>query len=376
MGNPADIFTVYSGPAGQGRNFAPGFDVKNYPVDPNASVSVPTANIFMQDVSSPLTHEFSTSYGTNIMRGKGFAEATYVYRKTGNLIEDFQTIPDGFTNVVAYGINAGRVTNVVYRNTDDLFREYQALVFQSRYRLSSHWTVNGHYTVQLKNDGNYEGEGTNRPGRLSFFGNYPEAFSETRNYPEGRLQDFQRHHLRVWSIYNWDMGHAGDVSLSGLWRVESGLAYSLAARDQPLSAVQRSIIAAAGYPDAPNTTGNMVFFAPRGSERFAGYGLLDTSINYNIPVFRSARPWVKFDVFNVLDNLKLIAWNTNISQNRAGSLDALGLATTYTKGSTFGTATGNTVTNLNNSNIPVFPLAFTGATRGGRTFRVAFGLRF
>jgi hypothetical protein len=51
----------------------------------------------------------------------------------------------------------------VYRNTDEARREYQAMVLQSRYRLTDSWSVNGHYTVQLKNDGNYEGEGTNTP---------------------------------------------------------------------------------------------------------------------------------------------------------------------------------------------------------------------
>src|SRR4029453_6436043 len=66
VGNPADIFTVYSGPAGQGRNFAPGFDIKNYPVDPNTPATVPTANVFMDPgLSSPLTHEFTASYGAN-----------------------------------------------------------------------------------------------------------------------------------------------------------------------------------------------------------------------------------------------------------------------------------------------------------------------
>jgi hypothetical protein len=39
-------------------------------------------------------------------------------------------------------------------------------------------------------------------------------------------------------------------------------------------------------------------------------------------------------------------------------------------------STGNTVTNLNNANISAFPLAFAGAQAGGRTMRVAVGIRF
>ena len=50
-----------------------------------------------------------------------------------------------------------------------------------------------------------------------------------------------------------------------------------------------------------------VFFAPRGSETFPGYGLLDTSVHYNVPVFGDLRPWIKFDVYNLMNNQKLIA---------------------------------------------------------------------
>ena len=64
----------------------------------------------------------------------GYAEASYVFRRTGNMIEDFITIADGTTHVIFNGIDAGTVSNVVYRNTDEAWREYQAIVLQSRYR--------------------------------------------------------------------------------------------------------------------------------------------------------------------------------------------------------------------------------------------------
>jgi hypothetical protein len=100
------------------------------------------------------------------------------------------------------------------------------------------------------------------------------------------------------------------------------------------------------------------------------------SVNYDIPVFKTVKPWIKLDVYNLFNNEKLIAWNTTVSQNPAGGVNALGLATNYTQGSTFGTATGNTVTNLNNANINAYPLAFSGAQAGGRTLRMAIGVRF
>jgi hypothetical protein len=379
VGNPADATPTYQGPAGQGIGFAPGTNVANYPItSANASVSDPVQNVFIEPgTRSPLVHEFSTSYGAAMFNGRGHAEASYIFRKTTNMIENFLDRTTGTTNVVVAGVSAGTFTNILYKNVDSsvAHRQYQAMVFQSQYRLRNNWSVNGHYTVQLKNDGNYEGEGTNQPGKVSVIGDYPEAFPVDRYYPDGRLQGFQRNRMRIWSIYNFGLGPVGDLSVSGLWRVEGERVYSLSIRNVNTTATQRAILKAAGYPDAP--TANHIFFGgERGTERFPGYGLLDVDINYNIPVFRSLRPWLKFDVYNLFNNDKLIGWNTTLSQNNAGPKDFTGLATTFTKGSNFGKATGNTQTNLNYTGIQSFPLAFQGAPQGGRTYRVAVGFRF
>ena len=63
-------------------------------------------------------------------------------------------------------------------------------------------SVNGHWTVQLKNDGNFEGESPNPTG--SVFGDYPEMLSLARSAPDGRLDDFQRSKVRVWADYRAD----------------------------------------------------------------------------------------------------------------------------------------------------------------------------
>ena len=381
VGSPAVLSRYYTGPEciGYETNCAAGFALANYPI--NAAnlerVEVPLANIFVDEkVKTPLTHEFSTSLGRTINGGKGYGEVSYVYRRTGNMVEDFTTLADGTTDVTFNGISAGRVSNVVYRNSDIGWREYQAMVFQSRYRFFDRLTFNGNYTLQLKNHGNYEGEGTNTPGSTSIIGDYPEATSEARHYPEGRLQSYQRHKVRAWAIYDLGMGRAGSLSLSGLLRVDSGLAYSLAQRNVAATATQRALLTAAGYPDSLGTA--MVFFGERGSETFKGYGLFDVSAHYNVPVFRDLRPWVKFDVYNVMNNQKLIAWNTTVSQNAATSADNLGLRTGYTPSAQFGKASGNTVTNLNQTAIPTYaPTGFGGTNgNGGRTFRVSAGLRF
>jgi hypothetical protein len=151
--------------------------------------------------------------------------------------------------------------------------------------------------------------------------------------------------------------------VSGLWRYDSGQIYSLRALNQQLTATQRTILRNAGYPDAPGASS--VYFAGRGSEQFAGFGLFDMNLSYNIPVVKTVKPWVKFDVYNLFNNQKLISWNTTIRPDPASPLDSLGLRTGYVKGPLFGTATSQ-------SN---FPVPFGGLT-GGRTFRVAVGVRF
>jgi hypothetical protein len=367
VGNPSDIFSLYQGPAGQGLNFAPGFDVKNYPVtSDNASVTVPTANIFLDpNTKSPLVTEVQASYGLTMNNGKGYAQAAFVYRRTTSLIDDFITRDTGTTHVTLSGIDAGVVTNHLFENTDLAHRMFSAMNFLSRYQLSNRWTVNGQYTLGLKDDGNFEGEGTNTPGAVSRIGDYPEAYTPeaARFFPEGRLQSFERHRLRAWTVYDIGLGRAGDVSVSGLVRADSGQVYSLRATNVALTATQRTILKNAGYPDAPGRSS--LYFDSRGSQEFNGYGALDLNISYNVPIVRSLKPWVKFDIFNALNNDKLVSFNTTVTQDPASPLDALGYRTGFVKGPQFGQATSAS------NYIPPF-----GGVTGLRTFQVAVGVRF
>ncbi len=366
VGNPAYTDAIYLGPEGQGRDFAPGLDPANYQI---VTGLFPTANISMaKGLSSPLTKEFTVSAG-GTLGSKGSAEATYVWRRMSNFIEDFIDIGNGVTDVVQNGIDYGTFTNIVYMNTNVPRRDYQALVFRGDYRLRPNWQVAGNWTVQIKSDGNFTGEAQNQPGTSSTYGDYPgvnglpSIYEPDRSYPTGHLYDFQRSRARLWSSYAFDMHQRGRLTVSGMLRLDSGLTYSLAATRVPLTAVQTALLAQEGYPDAPSS--QTVYFGARGSQSFKGYGLFDTSVNYDIPVFRNLRPWVKFDVYNLLDNQKLISWNTTVKPDSSSPLDAMGLPTGYTLGSLYGQATSP-----NN-----FPAAFQGQT-GGRTFRVAFGLRF
>jgi hypothetical protein len=379
VANPTQVTRSYSGPAGQGVNFAPGFDLANYKTATFAKV--PTANVFMdEDLRTPIVREFTASYGATI-GPRAVVQASYVHRSGADFIEDFQTVAGGSTLVTTPdGVTAGRFTNIIYENTDLAHRVYDALIFQGQYRIRPNWSVEGHYTVQLRNEGNYEGENPNLPGKPSIMGNYPEATSASRNFPDGNLQSYQQHRLRLWSIYtlSLDRWNAGTLSFSGLIRGDSALVYSLRQNNPQFNATQRGILTTAGYVDVPviaATSNYYIFYGARGSERFKGFGLLDTSVNYDIPVYQKLRPFLKLDVFNLFDNRKLIGWNVGIAADATTPTDSLGFRTGYVKGATFGTATGNTIS-LSGLTVNAFPVAFNGALPGGRTFRMSFGLRF
>jgi outer membrane receptor protein involved in Fe transport len=363
VGNPALTIGIYDGPAGQGRGFAAGFDPANYVT---VFGSFPTANVSIaKGLSSPITKEFTVSVGREL-GGRGAAQVTYVQRHTDNFIEDFTDIANGTTDVAQNGIDFGTFTNIVFRNSNAPKRDYQGMVFQGNYRVTPNWQVAGNYTLQIKNDGTFSGEASNQPGISSPYGDFPVAGQptvETRSYPDGHLYDFQRSKLRAWTIYSMNLHGAGRLSLSGLLRADSGLSYSLVASGVDITDVQANLLAAAGYPDAPSSQN--VYFGDRGSQFFPGVALFDTSVNYELPIYRTARPWLKFDVYNLFNDLTVIRYNTTVTPDPNSPLDNMGLPTGYIKDPQFGQATSTAA----------YPVPFQGQ-RGGRTFRVAFGFRF
>lgn len=364
VANPARVNSVYTGPSGQGLDFAPAFDLANYRV---TSGSFPTANIFLEDgLESPLTKEVTLSLGRNL--GSGVVRGTYIWRTATGLVESFIDDPtaSGKTTVVVDGATYGTFDNVYYRNSDAATRDYQALQFEATYRINAQWTVDGHWTLQLENDGNFEGEATNQPGIGSALGDYPEILVEGRDFPTGRLDDFQRHKIRLWSNYRLEFGSFGGLDITPLWRYNSALTYSLTAANVPLSAIQRS--RNPGYARLPGSGANgsqTLFFDERGSEEFTGYGLFDLGATYRVPVWKTLRPWARIEVLNVFNNDTLIRWDTTITADATSALDTDGLPTGYVKGARFGQGTSTAH----------YPAPRPGLT-GGRTYLGSFGIRF
>jgi hypothetical protein len=355
VGNPNAIYYLYTGPDGEGRDFAPGIDPHNY--TEIIAGTFPTANVFYApDIKSPVTKEWTTAAGVELGNG-GFVKVIYTHRKTDDFVQKFVTTATGTTHVVQNGTDFGTFSNQLWANTNDGLRKYDGVQFQTAYRLTSRWNFGGSYTLQINNDGNQEGEATNQPGAPSFFpGYYPEIFNEARTYPIGPLSGFQRHRARAWTTYDLGLGKIGTLDAGVLWRYDSGQAYSIRSTGRALTSVQRAI-GNALYPDLP-TSQSIYYSLGRGSENFEGAHLFDLALTWSLPVYHRLNVWVKGEMRNMFNSTPLITYNTTVTPDANSPKDELGIPTGYVKGVNFGKGTGTT-------NYP-FP----------REYLVSMGIRF
>jgi hypothetical protein len=322
-------YTGRYNPSILGRNFAPGFDVHNYDF---SYASVPTGNVFMaDDLSAPNNREWTVSAGMALPRG-GSLKATYIDRDLTEVIDDFVTIDQGCTQIVFQGVDAGCFDNIVYRNTSVPERVYQAIQLQGNYSILRNWRIDGNYTRQLKNDGNYEGE-AGQSITTSAYGNRPEIASVREN-PLGHLSQYQADKVRLWTTYDLTLGRAGTLTTGLIYKYDSAQSFSYAATGVARTSIQRS--RNPGYSSLPTQT---VFFGERGDGRYNASSVFDISLMYGIPVIWGVEPWIKFDARNVLNDDTLLTFNTTVTQDANSPLDADGLRTGYVKGSNFGNPT-------------------------------------
>ncbi len=334
VGNPSYAYGFYIGPSGDANAV---FDPSNYLLLAGA---FPSENVFFRDdVSSPTVEEFTLQGGMELPKG-GYLELTYVDRETDNFVEDLQLFANGSTTINRPDLGLSPLTfnNIVYDNTSLPTREYQAAILQGRYNFTDKFTVEGHWTHQFSNDGDYEGESGQSFG-ASNFGDFPE-FLDRRNFPLGRLDEFMEDKIRIWARYNLDFGRAGNLSTSLLWNYESGGVFSFSDR-QRLTPQQLALDP--GYAALPTQV--TLFFGERGSQDFEDWNTFDLSLNYDIPVFRGLDVYLKGEVFNILNEDKQIFWDTDISPVTAaqgGPVDALGRPLTFVNSASFGRARANT----------------------------------
>ena len=340
VGNANFLRYLYTGPNGQGVDFAPGFDLANYSL---LNGSFPTRNAFFaDDVKSPIVEEWTVGAGSALGRG-GFAKLTYVSREYSDLFEDFVLREFGATEIVHEGRSFGFFDNVIYDNTDDLTREYQAIQVQGRYRITDRWLLDANYTYEIENDGNFVGEGVGNPGASSIFGNQPELYDPERHYPTGRLPGSQEHRVRVFSSYTLPIRSFGEVSLGLAYSYQSPLTFSYGF--SPIAITPEQIARDPGYARRPTT--QFAFFGERGAEEYEDIHSLDLAISLGVRVWKSVEPFFKLSVGNVTNEQGLVVFNTRIvpctTAAQAGCegqapVDELGLPTRFVRDPAFGTA--------------------------------------
>jgi hypothetical protein len=336
VGTPSQVVYTYRGPAGSGVDFAPGFNLANYQI---TAGSFPVANVFIDDnLNTPRTKEWTVQAGTRLGR-RGEIKAVYANRRTTNILEDFITLDLGKTTVTDAGVNFGVFDNTFIRNaaSDDNFRKYQGLQLLANYRATDRWYVGAHWTIQLKNEGNFEGEAGNQPGNYSIIGDRPEFYTAERHYPTGRFDDYQQHRLRAYTTYDVKLGRVGTVTLGGIYRYDSAQTYSLLTNNVAITAQQ--LARNPGYARPP--TVQTLFYRERGSEEFNPSHLLDFSLFYEVPVYKTARPFVKAELRNAFNKQPLIGFNRTVNPDPNSPVDSLGLPTGFIKGSAFGTPQNN-----------------------------------
>ena len=342
VGNPDLVYYLYVGPEGQGRDFAPGFDLSNYELVGGTFPAITVSNA--ADLKSPVNREFTVSAGGQFTN-QIYGGMTYINRKLRNFIDEFTTFDMGATEVIVDGNNFGFFDNSEFQNTDLPERRYSALALQSRYSLGTRFFADLSYTYMIDFEGNYEGEGVNQPAITPGLGSYPEILVPARNNPVGRMNGYQKHKVRLLTHYNMPTSF-GNFGLGMVYRFDSGTPYSFVANGQPISDVQAA--RDPGYATPP--TSQSIYFGERGSQIFPSRSAFDLALNYDIPVFKTISPWVKATVTNVFNTAYRTGFATGIvpcyTPDQAGCggeapLDADGLPTTFRLASSFGQGRSN-----------------------------------
>jgi Carboxypeptidase regulatory-like domain/TonB-dependent Receptor Plug Domain len=350
VGNPSAIAYAYIGPAGEGINYAPAFDLNNYII---TGGSFPLQNIFVaDDIKSPVVDEYTFSVG-QALSTTGFVKATYTNRKWESFWEDFIGT-SGFTTIkVPNSTIQFNSDNILFGNTDEMEKEFAAISLLAQYRPLSRWTTQINYTRELKNDGNFVGEAGNQPGNASLFGDRPALYNENIHFPTGRLPGYQKDRIRWFNTFAIPLSKFGAMDLGVIYNYDSPLTFSYAAAVS-LTPAQIAARDAAGYKNAPSST--TVFFGERGSGTFRASQSLDLALTYSLPLFGSrVAPWVKAQMTNVTNRDALIQWNTTVIADTASPKESVfGLPTRYLKcgvdvpattggcgGITFGTPVNN-----------------------------------
>lgn len=376
-GNAASIDFAYRGPAINDRALTmPAADVIRAVFDhfngtqggtenraannlrPNGTRTVPGyATYFDGTLVSPSVAEVTVGYGAQV-GAHGYVRADAIARDWRDFYAASVTTETRRTNT-PLGIP---VDLTLLRNSNDVRREYRALQLQGQ------WSARGidsgvHYTYATLR-GNDEGESPTSGAVANvdpaLF--YPEYFDYERATPIGNLPGDQRHRVRAWGGYTFDLGRA-TLSASLLHSFDSALPYSIAG---PINLTRYSGAPAnPGYASVPN---GLYYFSGRGELRADDIHSTDLALRTS---FRTGMlEWfAQGDLLNVFNRDAIadpqrLGTTVNTAANSATLLPFDPRSETPVEGTHYQLAA--------NFGQPLNDLAY----QRPRTIRVSFGFRF
>jgi hypothetical protein len=251
------------------------------------------ATYFDGTLASPYVREVTAGYGFQIGRG-GYVRADAIHRDWRDFYAASVT-----TNTQRANTPLGiPVDLTLLRNTNGVTREYRAIQLQGRWA-HGHFDTGVHYTYATLR-GNDEGESptSGAVANLDPALYYPEYFAYDRAAPIGSLPGDQRHRLRAWGGYSFDLGRLA-LSASLLHNYDSALPYSIAG---PINLTRYTGAPAnPGYATVPN---GLYYFSPRGALR--ADNLHSTDLALRTSIHTGAFGWfAQGDVLNLFNNAGL-----------------------------------------------------------------------
>ena len=278
--------------------------------DPNAVsyYNNPTLNVRLNDkMKAPTVDEIQANYAYSFNFGEygdGYVKVTAVSKKWNNLMDvsvgNNGTVTDQFGKV--YYVKQ-------WDNSSDAKREYKGLELETQLNRNQ-WSYVGSVTwSSLK--GNYEGEGTNTPGRGETIHNF-DVQNGTYMYdynwtaPYGYLSGHVPIRIRFTGSRLFT-NTFGKTSVGLVYRFDSGSHYSNA----------RSITKNRLNPGLSGqwgTSGTQYMDQERGAGVYNAAAYLDLAITHDFPLFKvmgkDVTAFGKLNIANVFNHQQLITFNT------------------------------------------------------------------
>jgi outer membrane receptor for ferrienterochelin and colicin len=293
-------------------SFAEIQNLANYAIgagNPIAYYNNPTLNVKLNDkMKAPTVDEFQGSYAYSFNWegvGEGYIKVTGVYKNWKNLID----VTTGNNGQVADPTGALIYMNI-WDNNPDAKRKYKGLEVEGQFNRNG-WTYGGNVTWS-KLQGNYEGEGTNTPGRGEsinswYIQNGTQYFDKNWIHPYGYLfgHDPLRMRLNASKAFNNEFGK---TTVGFIYRFDSGSHYS------NVRSISRARLGSSALSSQAGSSFSQYMDQERGAGVYNGSSFLDLSISHDFPLFKVAGKDVvafgKVVITNVFNHQQIITFNT------------------------------------------------------------------